>query len=155
MSSIASFTAESDLGVTNLNVTGFSCQLMENGNPSNNLVHIEPGTILSFDLRWTQVGDAPLNGILAADLHWHPRVYLEKMGPGDGPSVPFGQFQNIIQGQPAVNYTDSIQLPTNQLTEGVYKYIVTLNMYKMNHPVSIFHSHFEPEIMFEAIKGHP
>ena len=152
---MASYKTESDLGAANLNVVQFSCTLMEDGNPSNNVVHIKPGKIVSFDLKWTQVGDAPKNAILAPDLHWHPRVYLEKMGPGDGPVIPLGQFQSIVQGQNSVTYTDSITFPTNQLTEGVYKYVVTLNMYKFGHPISIFHSHFEPDLLFEAIVGYP
>ncbi|MCB0632160.1 MAG: hypothetical protein R2824_34525 [Saprospiraceae bacterium] len=152
---MSSFITESDLGVANLNVVGFKCTLKENGVASNNVVHIAPGTTLSFDLEWTQTGNAPLFGILAPDLHWHPRVYLEKMGPGDGPVVPIGTYQGIISGAASVDYTDSIKIPTTNLTEGVYKYVVTLNMYKSGHPISIFHSHFEPDIMFEAIVGFP
>lgn len=156
MSATPSFTYESDLGDSNLNVVGFACNLLENGNPSNNVVHIKAGNTVTFALRWTQTGDAPQNSILAADLHWHPRVYLEKMGPGDGPSLPFGQYQAIVQGQASVNYADNtITIPTNILTEGVYKFVVTLNMYKQNHPTSIFHGYYEPEFMFEALVGYP
>lgn len=155
MSAIPSFIFESDLGNSNLRVPAFTCNLMENGDPTNNVIHIKSGSNISFNLRWTQEGNAPLHGILAADLHWHPRVYVEKMGPGDGPSLPFGQYQAIVQGQPSVNYTDSITVPSTIFTEGVYRFVVTLNVYKQNHPISIFHGYYEPEFMFEAIVGYP
>ena len=138
------FTAkESDLGTAALDVINFKCSIAE-GNPttpSNNVVHANQDVY--FCCSWTQTGTAPEKGWLSDKLHWHPRIYVEKMGPGEGPSVPWGQYQTIKQGKASTNYEDCIKLAANQLSEGVYRVVVTLNLYMHGHPSSAFHGFAE------------
>lgn len=133
---------ESDIGKANLDVHGFKCSIEEGPNyiDAKRVIHVNQDAYVA--LSWTQTGFAVAQKWLDPQLHFHPRVFLEKMGPAeDAPDPIWGTLQYLVQGKASHDYKDKIKLP--HLTEGVYKVVITLNIYKLGHPSSIFHSFAE------------
>lgn len=145
---------ESDLPVSFIDVSAFSAQIVDTaGNSPVNIVHAShlAAGLVAIRLNWTQVGLLPQFNLLNPNCHWHARVFLEQMGPNEGPAVALPPIVPILQGGPSVVYPPlTIVLPP--MPEGVYKPVVTLNLYNGAHTFALFHSHEDfNNIMLEVV----
>jgi hypothetical protein len=150
------YTRETNLPPVAFDVPNFTSNIIETGpavpipggiNPVN-IVHtsqLAAGNV-AVQLNWNQTGFLPQFNLLNPNMHYHARVFLEQMGPNEGPSVPAPPLIPIQQGAVNINYP-ALNITLPRMQAGVYKVVVTLNVYNSGHSFALFHSFNEVDLL--------
>jgi hypothetical protein len=152
---------ESDLPAFALDIApaDFSAAIVElGGTPPLNAINIVHRSQLLGGQVVVQVQWA-LSGLIANLGMWNPscffalRLYMEQMGPGEGPGVPNPPNVLVVQGPPLISgpYNHgpiNIPIPPNTPV-GVYRLTLTLNFFNPLGTNSIFHAYedFSPRLL--------
>ena len=119
MSYIFPLEAEEDIG--NFALSG-SCTVWETV-PENKT------KIIRTDQDWGVLFNWTTSGLMAASLSgkWWVHVYLELMGPGEGPGVA-PKDENYVTTALPQNYSKIITIPKNTVPPGLYKITAAITM---------------------------
>ena len=124
---------------------GFSSPPPHHPIPTNRVIQKDQDIHVHF--RWNVSG--LLHQLLVGSCEWIGNVYLERMGPGEGPAVPSQTVSFNASGA----YALDVQIAGNTLPVGVYRVVTTLRARHITHGIMLPVAGFEDERLIEIYEA--
>lgn len=146
----------------NFDVANFETDIVEivPGAPINSVRIVHSGQVaagnVKLRIKFDQTGNDPQFNTLNPSCHYHVRVFLEKMGPGEGPAMPGVPLINVVQGNALYTYDYTnhpgleLTLPAT-VTVGLYRIVATMYFVSPGHTWNIFHGFDDSVGMIEVV----